>query len=417
MKLLRLKIDNFRGIEAREIVPDGKHVHLHGPNGVGKSSVALGFLHGLTGKGSTQPVRDGADASRIEFQIGDFVFTRTNHADGKPSKFEGRGIAGKKLPATPAEFIRQVIGTGLALNPLALFTMADEEQQDAILAALKVDVLQEETQTAMAFDERTEVNRRKKAAEARVIELEAKGAKRDAEPAKSLDAVKQRLAAARTRYQSELKLSEECLLAREAHEAAQRAYEAATEALAKAEARITAAAEARAKVPPGGEEELKAAEQELEGLSKQREDAALGAELRDRLKQAEEERKAADALTAKLEALSKQRASKIESAAKAVGLDGLRFSEGKRGLNLNGVRLAELNAAAQLDVGMRIGLAGDPALRVAIIDDASRFDAAGLRRLLEWGSERDVQVVFATVDREGEGLKIELVDGPDEKLA
>lgn len=61
MKLNRIFIEHFKGIEKLEIKPDGHDVTVRGENGTGKTTVADAYAWALTGK--------GADGTKIDGQI------------------------------------------------------------------------------------------------------------------------------------------------------------------------------------------------------------------------------------------------------------------------------------------------------------------------------------------------------------
>ena len=50
VKLLKLDIENFRGIKNFVLTPDGRSVTVQGANGTGKSTLMAAFLWLLTGK-------------------------------------------------------------------------------------------------------------------------------------------------------------------------------------------------------------------------------------------------------------------------------------------------------------------------------------------------------------------------------
>lgn len=412
MKVNRITINNFRGIVAREIVMNGSHVRLRGPNRSGKSSGALSFLYALAGKGTSQPVRVGADKAEVEIDIGDWVFKRATLADGKQEPFVGRGKAGKKLPTTPAKFVESLIGSGLALDPLAIYRMRDEDQQATILAALGVDVTAEEAETATAFARRTDVNARRKAAESRVKELRDAGADPNAPPATSARALHDKIEAVRKRCAAEDRRTVTLRAAKERYERAEAALKAAMDEVDASSAALATAQEAKADETCLADH--KAAVGELETLDRRNAEATRGEQLRLGIQEAEALRIESDGLTERLDELSRTRASKIADAAKVHGIDGLGFAADKRGVTLGGVRLAELNAEQRVSLALRIVFARPQELRTAVIDEA--IDNARLKELFAWGAEKDIQLIIATLEPDGDELKIEIFDGDDEVI-
>ena len=71
MKVIGLTVENFLGVEAAEIRPDGSMVVIAGPNESGKSSLLNAMWVAIGGDGPEAPIRDGADRARLMVEIGD----------------------------------------------------------------------------------------------------------------------------------------------------------------------------------------------------------------------------------------------------------------------------------------------------------------------------------------------------------
>ena len=61
MKLKRISIQHFKGMDSFEIEPGGKNISIRGKNGTGKTTVADAYAWCLTGK--------GFDGGKIDTQI------------------------------------------------------------------------------------------------------------------------------------------------------------------------------------------------------------------------------------------------------------------------------------------------------------------------------------------------------------
>lgn len=414
MKIQRLTISNFRGITVQEIVPKGRHVLLHGPNGSGKSSTTLSLLYALAGRGTSQPVRDGADRAEVEIEVGDWIFKRTSRTDGKPSTFTGRGRDGAKLPNTPAKFVESLVGTGLALDPLALYRMSDGDQQRVILEALGVDVAEEERESATIFERRTGINARCRAADAKVTEMRDAGVSTDAAPEVSAKELHDRVVVVRKRCAAEEARAARVAMSVERKAAAEAALKAALAECEEAQAEVDAAAAIT--VDETCVADHAAAVRELEQVDQRNRDALRSGQLKLAIQEAETLRAESVKITARLEELAKARADKIAEAAAKLGITGIDFPGDKRGVTLGGVRLAELNGQRRLFLALQIAFAREQEMRVAVVDDASQFDNQHLRELFAWGTERDIQLVIATVDPDGDRLVVELIDGADEVI-
>lgn len=415
MKVNRLTINNFRGIVVREIVPKGRHVRIKGPNGSSKSSTTLSLLWALANRGTTQPVRDGADKADVEIELGDFVFKRTAHANGKPMSFEGRGKAGAKMPTTPAKFVDSLVGSGLALDPLALYRMNDEAQQTTILNALGVDVTAEEKESTTIFERRTGINARRKAADTKVTEMRDAGVSTEAQEEISAKDLHAKIEKLRLICAAEDSHRIRIVTARDRHAKAEAALKAALEDVEKTAALL----EDEEKWTPNATcvADHAAAVEELGSIDEHNQRARVAASLRLAIDEAEKLRAESDGITKRLEELAKARADKISEAAAKHGIEGIDFPGDKRGVTLGGVRLAELNRQRRLFLALQIAFARPQEMRVAVVDDADGLDNAHLRELFEWGTDRDIQLVIATVAPDGDSLVVEIIDGEDEVIA
>lgn len=420
MKVTKLMVSNFRGIECREVVLNGGHLKVKGPNGSGKSSTALAFLWGLTGGGTKQPVRDGADQAEVRIDVGDFVFTRTAYTNGKPGAFTCRAKPGKVVPMSPAKFVESLVGSGLALNPLAIFSMRDEDQAAEIRRALKIDVAAEDKKSAAIYDERTAINKKKAVADARIQTLVERGVTDDAPAAVDAQVVIGALQVAETAAATRAKRVAECATAMSRHEEAIRLVERLKAELEQASGRLDVTRAARdatvAAVDelPDASADVARLRNELATLSDRNAKAKESAELRQLQVESEARRKESEKLTAAIDQITTECAGRIAKAATDAGLDGLQFTADRRGVNLRGVRLAELNATQRVKLGLRLAVATMPELRTAVIDQASEFDAKNMAELIQWGDSIDMQLVLACVEPNGTALEFEVFDGESE---
>ena len=408
MKVVRLEVEGFKGIVAREVTADGKHVTARGKNGSGKSSLVESLVFALRGDGGTQPVHVGSQEARVTVDVGEFVFTRVA-APGKPTKFTAKNRDGSPVKS-PAAFLAKLVGTGLALDPTRLFRLPDAEQVEEILRALKVDVTAETLERDTAYEKRTDVNRRARDLEGGIAELRRQGIGTDIPPvvttAEALDAVTS--AQARATAEERRKGALEAAQAREA--AAQKALEDAMAELGAAQEAV-ATAEAATADPLAGEALVKA-KGELQDLDARNKRARLAEDLRGKLTQQKALEAQAAALTEQIDALALAKAKKIDDAAAALGIEGLRFNAEGTGVTYRDVRLVELNGAEWVKLGLRFAFATMPEMRVAVVDQASELDDESLREVLAWGFEKDVQLWLAMVD-DKPMLEIELMDAPD----
>lgn len=107
-------------------------------------------------------------------------------------------------------------------------------------------------------------------------------------------------------------------------------------------------------------------------------------------------RKAADDLTARIEAIDAEKTAALANAKFPVA--GLSFDD--NGVTFNGLPFSQASAAEQLSVSVAIAAALNPKLRVMLVRDGSLMDDKSLALLGELAAKNDLQV---WVERVGKG--------------
>lgn len=172
MKILKLEIDNLKRITALEIDAKGEPIALSGDNGAGKSSVIDAIVWALTGQELVDPIRHGAASGEARLTVGDpdgpiLKIVRTASRKGEYLKVYG---SDDKTVASPQKFIDALIRGRLALDPMEFLRMKPKDQAVALRLALgltgKTSEIDERRKAL--FDERTEVNRERERARAKL---------------------------------------------------------------------------------------------------------------------------------------------------------------------------------------------------------------------------------------------------------
>ena len=97
---------------------------------------------------------------------------------------------------------------------------------------------------------------------------------------------------------------------------------------------------------------------------------------------------AADALTAKIEAIDKDKEAQL--AAAKFPIEGLGFTDD--GLTYKGIPFSQASSAQQIRVSVAMAAALNPKLRVMLVKDGSLFDEKSMTLLAELAQEHDLQV-------------------------
>ncbi len=157
MKIISIRLENFKGEEKLEIIADGANVTISGQNGTGKTSIADAYFWAMTGKfsdGTSGEVNSfGADGKlirdrkihSIEIEFDDHTTIRRESVN----TFDKRGnfkattqnyfVDGVELKQK--EFDAEILKLtgGAMLNPFGFCQMAWKERRNILMQMCKVD--------------------------------------------------------------------------------------------------------------------------------------------------------------------------------------------------------------------------------------------------------------------------------------
>lgn len=396
-KIIRLESTNYKRLKAVEIVPDpdGNLVIVAGKNGQGKTSILdsiTAALGGVNGKTTPKPIRDGEDRAEIVLETEDMIITRKFTASGPTLLVKSRD--GAVYPKGQAK-LDDMLGR-LSLDPLAFTQLSDRDQLAALLDLVKLpfdpDKLAAERKEL--FDERTEVNRELKNAKAAVAAIPVTKEMADLEPVSVTDLLKE--------FRDGQTLNHQIDVARTARDGWADKVERVKRELADAESQLKLAEERLASAP--AKVDLEALQTQLDNAEQTNADVRLfesWIRASDELNEREAE---AIELTAKLEAIDKQKAEGL--AAAVFPVDDLGFDD--TGVTYRGVPFKQASGAEQLRVSLAMAIALNPKLRVIRIADGSLLDSDNLALVESIARQHDFQVWIEMVgDGDGRGIVIE----------
>lgn len=421
LHIVSLTAENVKRIVAVSITPTGNLVEIAGKNGAGKTSILDSIWWALGGAGALQkaPIRKGQDAARIRLDLGDYVITRKfERTDGEAftTSLSVENAEGGKL--TKGQTLVSSFLGDLTMDPLEFLRKKPAEQFDTLKGYVEgVDIEAMDAANRADFDKRTDVNRRAKGktAEADAIPIP------DATPIEKVDeaALINELAAVsgeneklERRKEGRAQAAKDAAAHRkEAETKRERAADLraqadswdadAAEHVTKAEALETKLAEAPALEAPKDADEVRARLEDAKKTNAAVDQAARRKTLRD---EAAALVKESEAITAKMEARTRQKAEAI--AAAKMPVDGITFADGA--ILLNGVPFDQASDAEQLRASVAIAMAGEPRLRVLRIREGSLLDDDGLKLVAEMAQAKDWQVwVERVTNGEGGGFVIE----------
>lgn len=396
MKIVKLTAENLKRLRAVEITPDGNTVVIAGRNGQGKTSVLDAIWFALGGgqamKGTSRPIRDGAEKATVTLDLGDLRVTRTWTEEKTALRVES--AEGARY-ASPQQMLDGLVGR-MSFDPLA-FAQQDERTQLATLlelVELPFDPAELDARRRGLYEDRTIVGREIKTLEGHLAGLEVPGLNIPDEEISLADVM------------AELQAAQQQEAARAS---AERRLTDAKDRVAVLRAQFAAA-----------KAEMDAAQATVDGLPEPVDTTSLTERARDveetnrRVRVAKEystvkrtldtHRAEYKAKTDAIAELDEEKAAAV--AAAKMPIDELAFDED--GVTYRGIPFKQCSAAEQLRVSLAMAMALNPEIRVIRITDGSLLDSDNLRLIEEMAGDRDFQVWIERVDETGRvGVLIE----------
>jgi len=416
-KIIKLSASNIKKLVAVEIVPVGNVVKITGKNGAGKSSVLDSIVMAFAGGKNLpkRPIRDGETEAQVVVETEEFTITRTFTEKG--SYLEVRNKDGAKIPS-PQALLDKMLDQ-ISFDPLEFF---DERRYDAkarkklLLDMLGLDFSKTDEQISALYDKRTDVNReaaRFKAAAAQInVPADTPNEPVDlAELQKALDEANTANAKAAA-LESNLKTMKSNLTGCDSRvRYAQAEVTRLEESLEEAKKSLDKATKEREKLQ-GQIDKFKAPEHidtaaiveqmtsigEINASVAKKQDKAADLAL---MKAAEN---TSDEISKQMKALESNKTAAL--AKSKMPIPGLTI--GADGLAYNNIPIEQISDSEKLRVGIAIGMAMNPTLKVLRIIDGSLLDKNSMQIISDMVKAEDYQVFVEVVDESGKvGIYIE----------
>lgn len=414
MKIVQLKAENVKRLQAVEINPDGSMVVIGGKNGQGKSSILDSVIYALTGTRSIpdEPVRKGEEEAEIRVEMdGDppLIVRRKIKADGKSTltvtEVSDRGIESKVRK--PQELLDKIVGK-LAFDPLAFTRETPKNQVDILREVVGCDVSDLDAKVEELMEERKHVKRELSQVESQIAGIP------EVKDAPDKESSVSELIEERDRVSKLIDVEGD---AREALESARNDLDILEDELSELLAKIdrakktvkekeklqTEAEAATAELPEDALEDLNNRIRNCEDTNRK----VRQKQARDKMKaEANEKARSALSLTAQIDDLRKQKIDRM--AAVDWPVDGLAFTDD--GIEFNGLPFEQCSSAEQLKIAAAIGLAQKPELSILFIREGSLLDEESLKTVAELAGKYGAQVWIERVS-EGAECSVVIEDG------
>ena len=435
MKIINLVAENFKKLKAVEITPVGNMVDITGKCEQGKTTILDAIQAALCGQKWGEPVREGQDKGKVVVDLGDKIVTRTfTKAGGGTLTVTSKD--GAKYPS-PQALLDKLVGK-IAFDPLAFSREKDTKKQVEMLlkvvdikvdpvklqeiAGIKVQVTPNpldmlNTAYRAVYDERATVNRQADVAK-KTLESLPKVEKVEPVLLTELVAEKEGLQ----------KFNESNFAVRNKHKAAgdkvETDYKKVTEtenSINELEQKLVAMRETLASyeqisreskatytvlsnhVATLKDKDLTEINTKISNADTTNKQAQQYTDYQAKSAEAIKYQSDADALTAKIESIKKYKTEIITNTKMPV--PGLDFAGG--GVTFEGKPFSQASTAQKIRVGVAIGMAGNPELRVIMIDGYESLDSDQRKIVEEMAVEHDFQVWTTAVSDAGVGIYIE----------
>lgn len=397
MKIINLKAENIKRIEAVDITPQDNTVVISGKNGQGKSSVLDSILWALGGASEIddKPIRDGSDKAVIKLDLGDIIVERKFVA-GKSSSLVVSTKEGAKYNK-PQDILDGMLGA-ITFDPLAFANQKPKDQADIMkkLVAVDVDFDALEALNKGDFSKRTDINREGHELKA-VIESLEKEVPADA-PNELIDVseLSDQRAALTGQRDKKQRITQSLESMREDF----RRHKAE---LDKLEESMTAATNAIAELPDIKDEDLEALRTKIESAQQLNNFVVKKQSLVEKNAKLEDLRVKSTALT---DAMTARKASADAAIAAAkFPVEGLSFDS--TGVLYNNIPFAQCSSAEKLKVSTAVAMSMNPKLKVIRIKDGALLDDENFEILKKMATENDFQIWVERVGADPMGIIIE----------
>ncbi|MBD3251491.1 AAA family ATPase [Candidatus Uhrbacteria bacterium] len=423
VKIIRLQVKDFEGLEALDVLPGGGVNVLRGRNGTGKTSVLDAIRVALTNRGERSLlVRKGAEDGLILFELeggirGEREINRSGRVAGPLTLTNGENAVSR------AQTFLNRLGGGFNYNPLDFIGMTDAEQTKVLLDLIAIDVSRDELLALSDGEELDGVDYDQHPIivlgeiETALMELRRDTGRR----ARDLEGMAEDLFSKvppdfdREHVESfDLEAASLELSSIEAHEQRIKTAEASIQDFEVGIQRVEGQIEALLEQKRSLVEQKQQAEARVGQLAAQ--DVGNAGEIRERIRtytqdrkhlhnlemsestsrQAQDCRQEYKGLTQRIDDVRRKPAEILSSS--ELPVDGLGVDEGK--LTINGLPISELSTGEQLHVATQIAVATLGDLRVVLVDGVERLDPGHKEVLLRELSEAGVQAFVTEVSDE-----------------
>ena len=423
MKIIELRAENVKRIQAVNIKPDGSLVVIGGRNGAGKSSTLDCIKYALGGKKGipSEPVRKGEKRGEIFLDLGELKIHETIGINGA-SNLVVKNADGLKYPS-PQKILDELMGP-ISFDPLEFARQKPDLQSATLQKLVGLDFRTLNQRRQEVYSDRTVQNRIVRNLESRIgampkatkdapgEESSTAGILEQQKKAQAINEENMRIQTAWAQKNQvveftvgviEEELGRITSLQRQIKNA-QTLVEEKQASLKKDKAELEALGE---QVQELQHQDLNQFDEKLKEAEKANTEIRLNIQRgKDREKlvtELTEANNSSDKLTKELEDIDVEKCTLISEA--PYPIKGLAVTD-EGNVVFEGLPLDQASSAEQLRVSVAIGLALNPKLKVLLIRDGSLLDDDSLAMVGEMAEGADAQV---WIERVGEGDEVSVI--------
>jgi len=410
-KIINLKAENIKRLQAVEITPDGNMVIVGGQNGQGKTSVLDSIMYALAGKSACceRPVRDGQERGEVSINIGEYVITRSFTASGggtlKVTNKDGASYS------SPQGLLNQLCGS-LSFDPLEFMRQDLKKQAETLKRLVGLDFTEIDRKRAGLYEERTIVNRDIRNLEGQLANMPLNEGVLPLEPLSMSELLAERdtaqehnkkgtdLARELTEADSNMtRLSGELEHAKTQLAAWQKKIENIKKSIDDVSNLQSRFKKSQDEFQPVNIDDIQSRITSLESTNQKIRENQARTNVVNRLADIQLQN---TGLTSAIKKIDDEKANAL--AATQFPVVGLSFDG--EGVTFNSVPLNQASGAEQLRVSAAIAAAMNPQLRVMMIRDGSLLDENSMKLLSDFAAHNDFQI---WIERVGEGAECSVI--------
>ena len=443
LKVLKASITNFKNITHKEVELNGRSVMFVGPNNVGKSSLIQAICSPINSKFMPlEPIKKGEERAKVEITIGGNLhgeevkyiissYFSPEHSRGRlvVENEEGAKLSGAKTA------LQDIIGNigfdimdfiRLGRTETGKVSSAGVKQQIEILKSLMPkEVIQDlyklDQEKEKIYKERTDINSQIRFLEGNIqnnhftveqIELykEEKKASDISEQIKAGKELNDKIYRANEIIAGEAKKTQELSnQVSEIDKEIERLTVIKKEILEKEIPTLLSDVEkCKTFVSKKQVVDIEALEASLDDISSHNVNVQKVKSLKDDQEKLSSEKIKSENITKRLAEIEEQKKKLFSSS--ALPVKGLEFDEEK--VMFNGLPLNEdqIPTSQLIAIGLRLGMAMNPNLRLLVIKDGSLIDEKTMNYILQTCEKKGYQIFIEMVERKGTELSIEFIE-------